>query len=86
MFAKIMSIPDALLNEWFELLTEVEFAADILALVANPMPAKKQSGQRYYRFTHGAEAGNEAESEWVRRFSEAARMLRIFRNLWHWRA
>ena len=69
MFAKIMSIPDALLNEWFELLTD-RIAADILALVANPMPAKKQLGKDIIAFYYGAEAGNEAESEWVRRFSE----------------
>ena len=69
MFAKIMSIPDALLNEWFELLTD-RTPADILALVANPMPAKKQLGKDIIAFYYGVEAGNEAEAEWVRRFSE----------------
>jgi tyrosyl-tRNA synthetase len=69
MFAKIMSIPDALLNEWFELLTD-RSPAEILSLIANPMPAKKQLGKDIIAFYHGAAAGEEAEAEWVRRFSE----------------
>jgi tyrosyl-tRNA synthetase len=69
MFAKVMSIPDALLNEWFELLTDRN-AADILGLVADPMAAKKQLGKDIIGFYHGLAAGDEAEAEWVRRFSE----------------
>lgn len=69
MFAKVMSIPDELLTEWFELLTDRP-AAEIPALVANPMPAKKQLGKDIIAFYHGAAAAAEAEAEWIRRFSE----------------
>src|SRR5437868_3288725 len=69
MFAKTMSIPDALLSEWFELLTDRN-PAEVLALVANPMPAKKQLGKDVIAFYHGTAAADEAEAEWIRRFSE----------------
>ncbi len=69
MFAKVMSIPDSLLSEWFELLTDRN-PAEILALITNPMAAKKQLGKDIIAFYHGAAAGDEAEAEWVRRFSE----------------
>ena len=69
MFAKVMSIPDELLTEWFELLTDRP-ANEIPALVANPMAAKKQLGKDIIAFYHGAAAAAEAESEWIRRFSE----------------
>jgi tyrosyl-tRNA synthetase len=69
MFAKVMSIPDDLLSEWFDLLTDRP-AAEISALVANPMPAKKQLGKDIITFYHGSVAADEAEAEWVRRFSE----------------
>ena len=69
MFAKVMSIPDALLTEWFELLTDRN-PAEILALIVNPMAAKKQLGKDIISFYYGPDAGEEAEAEWVRRFSE----------------
>jgi tyrosyl-tRNA synthetase len=69
MFAKVMSIPDELLTEWFELLTDRP-AAEIPTLIANPMAAKKQLGKDIIAFYHGAAAAGEAEAEWVRRFSE----------------
>jgi tyrosyl-tRNA synthetase len=69
MFAKVMSIPDALLTEWFELLTDRP-AEETPTLVANPMAAKKQLGKDIIGLYHGAAAGVEAEAEWVRRFSE----------------
>jgi tyrosyl-tRNA synthetase len=69
MFAKIMSIPDALLREWFELLTDRD-ADEIAILIATPMPAKKTLGKDVVAFYHGAAAASEAEAEWVRRFSE----------------
>jgi tyrosyl-tRNA synthetase len=69
MFAKVMSIPDALLNEWFELLTDRN-PAEILALVADPMAAKKQLGKDIITFYYGAAAAEAAEAEWVNRFSE----------------
>src|SRR5216683_469524 len=45
MFAKVMSIPDDLMREWFELLTNRP-AEDVTSLIsANPMEAKKTLGR-----------------------------------------
>ena len=68
-FAKVMSVPDALLREWFELLTDRP-AEEIAALVQQPMAAKKQLGKDIVAFYHGATAAAEAEAEWTKRFSQ----------------
>jgi tyrosyl-tRNA synthetase len=68
-FAKTMSIPDALLREWFELLTD-RSESDIAALLLQPMAAKKQLGKDIAAFYHGAAAAAEAEAEWTKRFSQ----------------
>ncbi len=68
-FAKTMSVPDALLREWFELLTD-RSAEDIAALVKEPMAAKKQLGKDIAGSYHGAAAATEAEAEWIKRFSD----------------
>jgi tyrosyl-tRNA synthetase len=69
MFAKAMSIPDALLREWFELLTD-RSTAEIAQLIANPMEAKKRLGKDIASFYHGEPAAEEAAAEWSRRFSQ----------------
>jgi tyrosyl-tRNA synthetase len=66
-FAKVMSIPDALLREWLELLTDRP-AAEIAELIQQPMAAKKQLGKDIAGFYHGTAAAAEAEAEWIRRF------------------
>src|SRR5262249_46754163 len=43
MFAKVMSIPDDLMREWFELLTDRP-TEEITQLLTHPMKAKKQLG------------------------------------------
>jgi tyrosyl-tRNA synthetase len=68
-FAKTMSIPDTLLREWFELLTDRP-ADEIAALCLQPMAAKKQLGKDIASFYYGATAADEAEAEWTRRFSQ----------------
>jgi tyrosyl-tRNA synthetase len=69
-FAKVMSIPDDLMKEWFELLTD-RASDEILHLIADsPMQAKKTLGQDIANFYHGAAASKEAQAEWERRFSE----------------
>jgi tyrosyl-tRNA synthetase len=69
-FAKVMSIPDELMREWFELLTnrpKEEFGS----LIADkPMEAKKTLGQDIVKFYHGPRAASQAQAEWERRFSE----------------
>src|SRR5205823_8442851 len=70
MFAKVMSIPDDLMREWFELLSD-RSTDEISSLVAaNPMQAKKTLGQDIVRFYYGDQAASEAAEEWKRRFSE----------------
>jgi len=69
MFAKVMSIPDELLREWFELLTDRP-AAQIAELITKPMDAKKQLGKDIAGFYYGEEAAAEAAAEWGRRFSQ----------------
>jgi tyrosyl-tRNA synthetase len=72
-FAKTMSIPDDLMREWFELLTD-RSAEEIARLTdggqTHPMEAKKTLGRDVAAFYHGATAAEEAAAEWQRRFSD----------------
>jgi tyrosyl-tRNA synthetase len=70
MFAKVMSIPDDLMREWFELLTDRSTDEVASLIAANPMQAKKTLGQDIVRFYYGEPAATEAAEEWKRRFSE----------------
>jgi tyrosyl-tRNA synthetase len=70
MFAKVMSIPDDLMREWFELLTDRPTDEVSSLIVANPMQAKKALGQDIVRFYYGGKAATSAAEEWKRRFSE----------------
>jgi tyrosyl-tRNA synthetase len=68
-FAKTMKIPDALLREWFELLTD-RTSEEIARLVdPHPMAAKKLLAGDIVRFYHGDEAARAAEAAWVKQFS-----------------
>jgi tyrosyl-tRNA synthetase len=78
-FAKIMSIPDDLMQEWFTLLTD-RSTADIKRLLnigardddtkMHPMDAKKVLGRDIVSFYYGVAAANAAQIEWERRFSQ----------------
>src|SRR5439155_25205289 len=70
MFAKVMSIPDDLMREWFELLTDRSRDEVSSLIAANPMQAKKTLGQDIVRFYYGDQAASQAAEEWKRRFSE----------------
>src|SRR5262249_5517021 len=73
MFAKVMSIPDDLMCEWFELLTDrtaEEIARLVNPGVTHPMEAKKALGRDIVTFYHGAAAAAEAQAEWERRNSD----------------
>jgi tyrosyl-tRNA synthetase len=63
-FFKTMQIPDTLLREWYELLTNcsIDQVAELIA--SNPMEAKKQLGSEIVAFYHGAEAGATARANW----------------------
>lgn len=73
MFAKAMSIPDALMQEWFELLTdrpaeEVRQLAN--ANATHPRQAKETLGKDIVSFYYGPQAAVDAAQEWQKRFSE----------------
>jgi len=72
-FAKVMSIPDTLMRQWFELLTdrpedEIQRLTD--AQATHPRQAKEVLGKDIVRFYHGDQAADEAAAEWERRFSQ----------------
>ncbi len=71
-FAKMMSIPDELMKEWFELLTD--FTADEIAVFLDPaktkpFDAKKALGRAIVTFYHGVEQATFAQNEWEAQFS-----------------
>ncbi len=76
MFGKIMSIPDALLWSWYELLTDVP-AGEIATRrrrveegVENPRDTKAELARRITADFHGAEAAARAEEDFRRAFSK----------------
>jgi tyrosyl-tRNA synthetase len=73
MVAKVMSIPDDLMREWFDLLTDRP-AAEVARLCdpaqTHPRLAKETLGKDIARFYHGEQAAAEAATEWTRRFSQ----------------
>jgi len=75
MFGKVMSIPDALLWNWYELLTD-EPMAEIAARrrrvedgAENPRDAKAHLGRTIVAQFHGADAAARAEEDFRRAFS-----------------
>jgi len=72
MYGKVMSIPDNLMMEYFELLTDVpdaelhEMAAQIAAQQANPMEVKKRLALEIVEQFHGPEAATEAQAYFER--------------------
>jgi tyrosyl-tRNA synthetase len=72
MFAKAMSIPDDLMTEWFQLLTD-RSAEEIKHFTrpetTHPRLAKESLGKDIVQFYHGESAANAAAEEWRHRFS-----------------
>jgi len=66
-FFKIMQVPDDLMREWFELLTDLP-ASEITKLVdpaqTHPKAAKQRLGIEVATFYHGAEAATQACADW----------------------
>ncbi len=72
-FDKTMSIPDAVMRQWFELLTDrtnEEVAQLTEAAKTHPMEAKKTLAADIVAFYHGADAAAAARREWERTKSE----------------
>lgn len=67
-FGKTMSIPDALLQEWFTLLTDLP-TEEVAALLVNPRQAKERLGKEIVRFYHGDAAAEAAATEWNKVFA-----------------
>ncbi len=76
MFGKIMSIPDNIMIQYFELLTDVpmseikEIEAGIASGKLHPMEIKKRLAREIVTIYHGAEAAAAAQAEFERVFSE----------------
>jgi len=65
-YSKVLSIPDALMPDWFLLCTDVpveEFEA-LLSTVSNPMDAKHRLATEIVGLYHGADAAKAAGDEW----------------------
>ncbi|MCH8814348.1 MAG: tyrosine--tRNA ligase [Chloroflexi bacterium] len=76
MYGKLMSIPDALIGDYFDLLTDVpdEEIAEVRRVVedssANPMEHKKRLAREIVTQFHSETDAQEAESHFVRTFSQ----------------
>jgi tyrosyl-tRNA synthetase len=78
-FAKVMSIPDELMSEWFQLLTDRPLE-DIRHLtgedvesgqtIIHPMEAKKTLARDIVAFYHGKDGAVAAQAEWIKQFSQ----------------
>ena len=75
MFGKVMSISDALMWSWYELLTDLSPAeiermrAEVAAGGLHPKRVKQALGRRVVGDFHSAEAASAAEQEFERRFA-----------------
>jgi tyrosyl-tRNA synthetase len=72
-FGKVMSIPDDLMKEWFELLTDLpvdEVAKLTDTAQTPPMDAKKTLGRGIVHFYYGSEAAENAQADWISQFSK----------------
>ncbi len=75
-YGKVMSIPDTLLGQYFELCTDVPMS-EVNAMIAgiadgsfHPMEAKRRLAREIVTIYHGAEAAHEAEAHFTRVFSQ----------------
>jgi tyrosyl-tRNA synthetase len=73
-YGKVMSIPDALIVDYFELVTDVpeqeiaEFKEQLKSRSVNPMNLKKRLAHEIVRQFHGKRAADEAEDYFQERF------------------
>lgn len=70
MFGKTMRIPDPLMREWFELLTDLPPARIDELLAGKPNEAKKALAAEIVRFYHGEAAAAAVLDDWRRQFEE----------------
>jgi tyrosyl-tRNA synthetase len=70
MFGKTMRIPDELMREWFDLLTDLPAARIDELLAGRPNEAKKTLGAEIVRSYHGADAAAAVLEDWRKQFEE----------------
>lgn len=76
MYGKVMSVPDHVIADYFEMLTDVpdadvaEVRESVAKRKANPMEAKKRLAREIVAQFHDADAAREAEEHFVRTFSK----------------
>jgi tyrosyl-tRNA synthetase len=70
MFGKIMSIPDALMKKYYELLTDFSDAEIEEILKGHPRDAKMKLAYTITAFFHGEDAAAEAQEHFVKVFSK----------------
>jgi len=75
-YGKVMSIPDSLIMQYFELVTDVpdkeleEFRQELKAETTNPMTLKKRLAREIVTHLYDQKAANEAEKHFVRVFQK----------------
>jgi tyrosyl-tRNA synthetase len=67
MFGKVMSLPDALMESYYQLLSEVPMDAVKQQIAANPNEAKMALARHLITWLHGADAAAQAQADWDRR-------------------
>ena len=76
MYGKIMSISDAMMWRYYELLTDVSSAdiermrSDAASGAAHPMNLKKELARRIVTDFHSADAANQAAADWAKQFQK----------------
>ena len=73
MFGKCMSLPDALMRDWFTILTDTPLAEVDALLAGHPRTAKVALARTLTTEFHGAEAAERAVAEFDRMFREGGR-------------
>jgi len=71
MYGKVMSISDAMMWRYFELLTDVQLAEiETMKRESHPMEAKKDLARRIVTDFHSAEAATKAAEDWAKQFQK----------------
>ncbi len=71
MYGKLMSISDAMMWRYYELLTDVQMSEiDQLKRETHPMQAKKDLAARIVKDFHSAEASAKAAEDWAKQFQK----------------
>jgi tyrosyl-tRNA synthetase len=68
MFGKIMSIPDALMESWYRLVTDLPMEEVTRQVQSEPRNAKVRLAKHIITWLHSAEAAEAAEAEFVKQF------------------